>query len=277
MTSAAPQLDRLLALLADRATQGLSAQHAGELRDLLEAFPELDEEVLDRTAAQIDVALTPEEPKALPPGLRRTLLADLDAAFAAPEPEEPAEEPAELLPEADLLVPAEAPAEPRPAGAGRVFGRLRPWLPHAGWAVAALALLLALSGPRGDPPPATLAGAGDVRLMAWLISPDAEGRRAEGELLWSAQRQAGVARLRGLAPNDPARGRYQLWIVDAGRGRRAVPSGLFDVPAGARTVEAPMVPALPIERPARFVITLEEPGGTLTTSFERSVAEVRVE
>lgn len=274
MTSAAPQLDRLLALLADRATQGLSTQDAGELRGLLEAFPELDEDVLDRTAAQIDVALTPEEPDALPHGLRRALLADTDAAFGAPEPAAPAEEPAELLSEDDLLLPLEAPPARAPVGGRGILARLRPWAPHAGWAVAALTLVLALAGPPSVSRPAGLEGASDIMLRAWLVAPDGAGRRAEGELLWSAQRQAGVARLRGLAPNDPARSRYQIWIVDGGR---AVPAGLFDVPAEARQVEAPMRPALPIERPVRFAITLEGPGGALTSRLERTVAEARVE
>jgi len=48
--------ERLLELLADRATQGLSAEESRELEALLREHPDVDADTLDRVAAAVYLA-----------------------------------------------------------------------------------------------------------------------------------------------------------------------------------------------------------------------------
>jgi hypothetical protein len=301
--AAVPDLDRLLALLADRALHGLGPRDQEELRELLAAYPELDEDVLDRTAAQLDAALAPAPEDPLAPALRRELLHDLEAHWQAPaiedgpEPAEPQPEPAREVAPVPLSLVSEAPdledplpggheapiapgsAAPRPLRPVRSLRRRsrsasRPvvWI-----AVACLALVfigLRLRGGGGGGLAAELERAPDALRLEWRPGA-AAGPPAAGELRWSGERQLGHARLRGLVANDPSESRYQLWIVDAERGGQAVPAGLFDVPAGDEAVEVELRPALPVGEPQRFAITEEKPAGVLVSRFERTIAIAR--
>ena len=53
---------RLLDLLADRATFGLTRSEAEELRQLAESVPDFDAECLEKAAATIQLAFTSVEP-----------------------------------------------------------------------------------------------------------------------------------------------------------------------------------------------------------------------
>jgi hypothetical protein len=110
----APDLRRLLALLADRALLGLGAREAEELRELLAACPDLDEHVFERAAAQLDLALAPAPEEALPASLRRALLEDLEARWKEDEPEETEEQAQPEIasaPAVDFIDPVD-PSEP---------------------------------------------------------------------------------------------------------------------------------------------------------------------
>ncbi|MBX9627510.1 MAG: anti-sigma factor, partial [Gemmataceae bacterium] len=86
-----------------------------------------------------------------------------------------------------------------------------------------------------------------------------------GRVIWDAAKQEGYLEVRGLAPNDPARRQYQLWIVDAGRpDKEPVDGGVFDVgPDGSALV--PVRAALPIRDAAAFAVTEEAAGGVVVS------------
>jgi hypothetical protein len=92
-----------------------------------------------------------------------------------------------------------------------------------------------------------------------------------GDVVWSAARQQGFMRFRGLAANDPSKAQYQLWIFDAERPEAyPVDGGVFDVPENAGgDVLVRIDPRLPISRATAFAITVERPGGVVVSSRER--------
>ena len=70
-------------------------------------------------------------------------------------------------------------------------------------------------------------------------------------------------------PCDPAKERYQLWVVDAARTDPAhaqpVDGGLFDVgPDGSATV--PVRAALPVRDATVFAVTRELPDGVVVSA-----------
>lgn len=188
-----------------------------------------------------------------------------------------------------------------PAGSGRPAHRSAPrsWLAAAGWWTAAcLAGLLAWQwfgpprlGPAPGGPTATpslaelrtqlLAADPEAVTVAWkqagddpaVVAGPAELETAGGlgDVVWSAARQQGFMRFRGLAANDPAQAQYQLWIFDAERNEaHPVDGGVFDVPAEADgDVVVRIDPRLPVSRATAFAITVEQPGGVVVSSRER--------
>ena len=84
------------------------------------------------------------------------------------------------------------------------------------------------------------------------------------ELFWNPAKQEGYMTLQGLAPLDPSKGVYQLWIFDARRDQRyPIDGGVFTVrnPTPRRWI--PFRAPLPVEKPTLFAITLEPPGGVV--------------
>ena len=65
---------RLLDLLADRTTFGLTGSEEEELRQLTECVPGFDDECMEKAAATVQLAFTSAEP--LPAALRATIRAD---------------------------------------------------------------------------------------------------------------------------------------------------------------------------------------------------------
>ena len=53
---------RLLELLADRATFGLTREEEEELRQLNESVPDFDDECMEKAAATVQLAFAPVEP-----------------------------------------------------------------------------------------------------------------------------------------------------------------------------------------------------------------------
>jgi len=93
-----------------------------------------------------------------------------------------------------------------------------------------------------------------------------------GEVCFDASTNDGILVIEGLAPNDPAREQYQLWIFDAARDERfPVDGGVFDVPKHGRAI-IPVVARLPVSKPLLFAVTVEKPGGVVVS--DRRIALV---
>jgi hypothetical protein len=238
--------ERLLDLLALRATEGLPPEQAAELERLLREHPGEDVEGLDRAAAALDLAMGLPYAGPLPQHLAERVLREglQDAARRRAAPG----------------------ARPAPWRRGVIWGA-------AGWVLAA-SLLVALGMRWGWPAaratPADrratlLAEAPDVIRLGWSPPKAAEFAKVRGDVVWSDARQEGYLRLVGMPANDPRLSEYQLWIVDPGRDRHPVDGGVFDVPAGANEVVIPITAKLPVRRPGVFAITREQPGGVVVS------------
>ncbi len=276
MSSSAPDLDRLVALLADRALEGLSPGRAAELAGLLADVPDLDDEALDRTAAQLHLALAPAPAVPLAVPLQRAILTDLERSLAETPPR-PARAAPTREPDVDWSGPdlGADPSEHAVAAAGagedregfRVFAARRTdggaWakaVSAAGWVLALLVAGLWLASNAAFSVERRVARAPDRIDLVWRAGPGSSAI-VTGTLLWSGAEQAGVLELTGLAPNEPAEHRYQLWVVDGDENGRALPAALFDVVSDAEGVRLTLAPALPVGRADRFAVTLEGPRG----------------
>jgi hypothetical protein len=231
-------------LLVKQATMGLDADETRELNRLLAEMPEVDPGWAERVVGELDAATVADVEAPLPDGLRAALIDAGPAVESAPE---------------------------------RRRSGLAGW---AGWAVAAaLGALWLGRAPEVEPLGSwdTVAAAEDAVVATWEPGGDAVGDRIEGEIVWSSERQEGVMRFAGLAPNPPEDFQYQLWIFDEDRDARyPVDGGVFDVPDGEGIVEVPIRARLPIEAPTLYAVTLERPGGVVVSDRSRIATLARV-
>lgn len=253
-------VQRAEALLVDLEVEGLGDSDAGLLEELL-IQTGLDREHFGQAAAAVTLA-SPMPLMELPAALRSRLV------------------------EAGQRSVSRFPAARRP----------HPWRDSGaiGWYAAAAMLLLAvgawwpgLEAMVGPGTPATLTElvppalererllVSGTELFRWEWSPtdDPAARGLSGDVVWSAALQAGFMRFRGLAANNPAATRYQLWVFDAERDDRyPVDGGVFDMPAGATEVVVPIRPVLPVGDAVAFAVTVEPPSGVVVSTRERIVA-----
>ncbi|MEZ4307269.1 MAG: anti-sigma factor [Polyangiaceae bacterium] len=288
-----PRSPRAEALACDAALFGLDPDERAELEALaLDADWQLD---LELAAGEISAQAYSSHPaEALPPGLHDKLLAAADRHVpAAPQPAA-AEPPAARVlpfPARNTASPEITPPAPR-----------RTWVP---WLLAAAAILLALLGwlrdtrdrvsvpvPAPTPSPSdtapapstsvvrddTPASARDSLLAVagtqkapWTATKDPGATGASGDVIWHNGVQRGYMRFTGLAPNDPSKTQYQLWIFDGERDERyPVDGGVFDVgPEGEAVV--PIAAKLHVNKPTLFAITIEKPGGVVVSAREHIV------
>lgn len=264
---AQPERDRLLDLLADEATVGLSEPESAELDDLSRRHPDVQRESFQLAAARLDVLLysgSDSHNEPMPEHVR----ASIPLPGASSRVREPAERSSYRLP-----------ARPE-----------TPWRSRAGWLAAAACLGFAVAGwwPRlsSSPTPVPVAGlarleslaavnrlkatAGDVMVTKFDRGPDPTASGCQAELYWSPSRQEGYMVFRGLKPNDPRVEQYQLWIFDPERDERhPVHGGVFDIPAGQETVVVKVEPRLTVPKANTFVVTVERPGGVWVSDRKR--------
>ncbi|NIM01555.1 MAG: hypothetical protein GTN89_02200 [Acidobacteria bacterium] len=250
--------ERLLDLLASRATEGLSEEDAMELDGTLHQLTGLSEDDLELAAAAADLAFVSDaaDVEPMPDHLKHRIMAQardhLESRTATVTP---------------FPQPLKERTEP-----GFPAGR------YLGWYVAAAILILALWAPwsttERTPTPAPtlseqretlLGGAADTIRVAWTKPEIPEYAGVEGDVVWSNERQAGFMRLKGLPPNRSDVAQYQLWIVDPSRDERPIDGGVFDIPAGMDEVIVPIDAKLRAISPAAFAITLEQPGGVVVS------------
>jgi hypothetical protein len=116
-----------------------------------------------------------------------------------------------------------------------------------------------------------LATATDVKTLAWTATKDAAAAGASGDVVWSPSQQKGYMRFVGLAPNDPTKTQYQLWIFDKTRDDKfPVDGGVFDVTAAGEVI-VPISAKLAVVDPTLFAVTVEAPGGVVVSKRERIV------
>jgi len=263
--------ERLLDLLADRATQGLDEAEARELDRLLAENPDVDPASFDFACAAAYLAMNGPEVEEMPASLREKVARAARQRIGA-QPVGVASGDG-VAPE---RVPLRLPAPVRPSR-GPVY---------AGWVVGAAGLALAAAGwwpwgGRGGGPAAEgermLARAGVVR-ATWTVPQT--GEAAPGEVVWDPVACCGVMRLDACLPvNDPRVEQYQVWIFDATRDERyPIHGGVFDVPRDGKVV-VPIEPRLPVREAIRIAITVERPGGVWVSDRSRMplVAKLKTE
>lgn len=273
--------ERLLDLLAARATEGLSGEEEMELRRLA-GESGLAPDHFELSAAAVTLAAMDAEAEtiALPIEVARALERRADQFLAS--------RPGDRGPAMGGVTTLE-PARARPARGSWVA-----------WAAAAACLALAVVGwwdelggrsrvaevaeagapaaqptagaTRGERLAEELSQAPDRVELPWTATDDPAGRTVGGRVVWSDDLQKGYMSFSGLQSNDPAHEQYQLWIFDADRDDRyPVDGGVFDVPTAGEVV-VPIDAKLPVARATLFAVTVETPGGVVVSSRERIVA-----
>jgi hypothetical protein len=231
--------DRLVDLLLRRATEGITAAEEDEMFALQARFPDVDADEIELTVAALDPVH--RDAQAAPPPRVLAKLNRLAVQYARGE-----------------LPPAPAPA----AGAPR-SARAPAWL---GWAVAAT-VALAFAAYALWPKP--VAPALDKQRDEFVARANpvtfvgTNEAKANATVHWSTVEQTGFLEVRGLAPNDPTREQYQLWIVDPAQ-EQPIDGGVFDVrPDGTALVR--MRPPIRVSGAKALAITKEKAGGVVVT------------
>ena len=268
-------------LLIERAVRPLDDGELGEL-DRLGAAGDAS---FDVAAAAVALATTPIEP--MPAALAEKILA------AAPRPDFTRTIPGVVamptLPR-DTIVgveldafapkPQAQPEQPAPPDqlAARRAGKRRTWIP---WLAAAACLAIAAGAvwrlrDRNAPAPSEaradlLASAADAARLVWTATADPNAHGASGDVVWSTTEQRGYMRFVGLAPNDPQKFQYQLWIFDKDRDEKyPVDGGVFDVSSTGEVI-VPIRAKLHVTDATLFAVTIEKPGGVVVSKRERIV------
>ncbi len=237
--------ERLLELLGEQALGPLGRRQELELEVLLRLHPDVDAHTFERVTAALELGLLARAPRSWPAAVRRGVEADAAANLFARGPASGAK--------------------------GRGHGRgLREGSHGALWlalaAGAMLALALVVFWRHYEEPARPDAALAEGRWMGELVAPG--GGPALGTLHWDALRGSGTLHFEGLAPNDPGRQRYQLWLQDGERGHAPVSAALFDTPADGRPFSVALRPHLPVGRLTGALLTLEAPRGALAIEGE---------
>lgn len=270
-----PDLPRLLELLAAESIADLTADEAAELGALLRRVPPVVDargQPVSRAGASAVVgtllaaSASGSDVQPLSPALRARLIAQGEAIVAGA-----------------AVRPA---AVPHRIGSGR-----RTWIGPvgwAGWAAAVVSTTFFVWQVMTNQPPQLADRLADVLSdttgtvrIALAPQTDPLSNGLAGEVIWNRSGQNGFLRVHGLAQNNPAKEQYQVWLVDASRraGDQAVDCGVFDSTSGfARgdDVYIPICAKLPVGTPVAFAITVERPGGVVTSTRERLLATADV-
>jgi hypothetical protein len=280
--------DRLLELLADRATDGLSTAEQRELDALLVEHPDVDESSFDLAAAELSVALMSGHER-LPANLASTVQRQFAAqprAQATPARQLASSSPRySRAPQDERVIPSDE--TPRSIAVTRV-GR-------AGWLAAAACGVLAVTGwwprlvgpssPSLEPASVELARfesmTKDIKRASWESGNVADAQRTPvtGEVIWSPSEQRGFLVFRGLPCNDPHVEQYQLWVFDEQRDEATpVHGGVFDaVPDADGRVVVEFQPRLMCKNVTLLAVTVEQPGGVWVSKRERIPALAKLQ
>lgn len=258
--------ERLTELLADRATQGLTAEELAELKLLQEQQGEWEDESFDIAAAALSLTrIKFDEP--LPVHLRSRLVADADKFFAS--------------------------SQTTKKQTARViqFPIRKNFTQWAGWAVAAaacviLAVVFFANRPTTVSPKRELTLAeqreqliakANIIQTSWKGTTQPEAKDVVGDVVWNNAEQKGYMRFRGLPANDVNKETYQLWIFDANQDEKyPVDGGVFNVKENGEII-VPIDAKITVTKPTLFAITIEKPGGVVVSKRDRLVLIAQVQ
>ena len=284
--------EKMLELLSDKATFGLSEEELTELARLEKEFPELNDDSFELAAASIAMLnLDTNEP--MPAHLRTKIAQDAENYFASRKAEAPA---AETSPEKEEFQKTFT-LEPKKS----IFS----WL---GWAVAALACLVLVVNiyrtnrqmedlstttaaeierlrqqiPTPTPKSNTaeqrqqlLASTNDVLRSSWGdLDPKKQAFNIQGDVVWSNSAQKGFVRFSNLPVNDKTKEQYQVWIFDENQ-KHPIDGGVFDANEAGEII-IPIDAKINVQKPKMFAITAEKPGGVVVSPLEKVMAVAKV-
>ncbi len=271
--------NRLLDLLADRATVGLTRAEHAELDAMLNRADQPDHHALDVAAAALACGLVAGDVRSA--SVPTHLLARLNqqAIQTLSEQKPAARTRRDLASDTDSLARRSA-ASTRTAGAG--------WRIWGGWVAAAACLAFAVfawtqSTRAGRTPSLSslIAAQGTITRDwgFWPEKPPQEGgepvpcaKSVTGKVYWNQELQAGYMVFKGLAANDPAASQYQLWIIDKSQ-KHPIDGGVFDAAAAnqAGEIVVPIASKLGVKDLVGFGITEEPAGGVVVSDQKRRV------
>lgn len=289
--------ERMLDLLTERELHKLSEEDRKELEQLLQNFPEWqDDETLALTAAAITLAIVKtDEP--MPVNLKSKILAAQERYFANEEIN------GKVL---DFKSKSGQKSSVETETAGGFFAdrmrKLSFWN-WAGWVVAAAACvalafnLWTTDAPTEvvvNPPPQIsptplpapnlaqqreqlLAAAPDAIQKSWTDFNPKQPRNIQGDVVWSNSLQKGYIRFQNLPINDKTRETYQLWIFDSNQNAKTpVDGGVFDIDANGDVI-VPIDAKIKVGKPTMFAVTSEKPGGVVVSELGKVMAVAKIE
>jgi Anti-sigma-K factor rskA len=273
--------ERLFELLSDRALFELNPADQKELNDLLEIFPEWQEdESFDLTAAAISLSDL-EVREEMPADLQNAIKTDWSRNFAGEEAIEPA-------PRLSNVIEFKKKS-------GFSWNRLG-WATAAAACVALIVTVLITRAPQNTGPD-IVSGPGEIReelttaqMRQRMMDTSADMTKADwtagnmtdmkdigGDVVWSDAKQAGYMRLKGLPANDGTKETYQLWIFDETQDPKTpIDGGVFNVNANGEVI-IPINAKLKARNPKMFAITVEKPGGVVVSDRKKIAALAKVQ
>lgn len=242
---------------------GLTADEQAEYDDLARQMPAEGIDSFDNVVASLDVVWSDMQSEPMPEHLRRAIRIRAEQELAS-------------KPVVSLA---------KPSIINKAAFRVSTYLP---WLVSAACLILAVLTWVSNRP-ADKAGPGLAQLRAELIAAN-EGLvqanwsagttpigDAEGDVVWSASRQQGFMRFRGLPVNTPTKEQYQLWIFDKNQSDTTpIDGGVFDIETTDEAI-IPINAKLQVRDAYMFAVTIEKPGGVVVSSRERLPLLAKVE
>lgn len=276
-TASSPIPPRLIDLMVEDATQGLSPQDDAELSAAIAQDESIrkEAEAYAMAATAVEFSLSrPNQAEALPEALRQKLLAAASSHVA-----ETAQPALKLSATAADQAAARKPAE-SPTSFSFTDGKMFGWYAALAALVALCVVLLqantpaVVPGPDAEPSLAeqyeSLADDADTVAADWGFNPDGGDpayTNTTGKVIWNADEQTGYMKLAGLPINDPNEFQYQLWIVDASRdtsieNTNRIDGGVFDITTEGEVI-IPINAKLLARNAAAFAITVERPGGVV--------------
>jgi anti-sigma-K factor RskA len=258
--------ERLSELLADRATQGLTAEELAELKFLQEQQGKQEDDSFDIAAAALSLTIIRlDEP--MPTHLRSRLVADADKFFAASQTTE--KQTAQVI----------------------QFPLRKNFIQWAGWAVAAaacviLAIVFFANRPTTVLPKRELTlteqreqliAKANIIQTSWKGTTQPEAKDVVGDVVWNNAEQKGFMRFRGLPVNDVSKETYQLWIFDANQDEKfPIDGGVFDVKENGEVI-IPIDAKIKVTKPTLFAVTIEKPSGVVVSKRDRLVLIAQVQ